>query len=152
MFFRLGFQTRSKVETLLEKEDVALEEVLDEDDVLQEAKAHNSKLVELYVFLIMPVLNLYSLIRKDNVKKLIEFVSIDGKSIITQETPSDNEDAEELQLRQMKRIIKYDFCDHQFYLLAGGQQLQLTFCAVISKQSLMPLCKKKNFWKSSSAW
>jgi len=49
MFFKLGFQTRSKVELLLEKDDVSLDELLNEDDVVQESKAHNSKLIDLLV-------------------------------------------------------------------------------------------------------
>ncbi len=46
MLYRLGFQNRSAIETLIEKEGTTLENVLDEDDILQEVKAHNSKLIE----------------------------------------------------------------------------------------------------------
>jgi len=48
MFWRFGFNS-STLDTLLDKEDVTLEEVLEEEDLLQEAKSMNSKLVELYV-------------------------------------------------------------------------------------------------------
>lgn len=48
MFWRFGFNS-STLDTLLDKEDVTLEEVLEEEDLLQEAKSMNPKLVELYV-------------------------------------------------------------------------------------------------------
>jgi hypothetical protein len=43
----------SHLEELLDKGDFSLEQILDQDDVIQECKAMNSLLVELYV-LIMP--------------------------------------------------------------------------------------------------
>lgn len=48
MFWRFGFNS-STLDTLLDKEDVTLEEVLEEEDLLQEAKSMNPKLVDLYV-------------------------------------------------------------------------------------------------------
>ncbi|KAL9556671.1 hypothetical protein MBANPS3_001757 [Mucor bainieri] len=45
MFWRFGFNS-STLDTLLDKEDVTLEEVLEEEDLLQEAKSMNPKLVE----------------------------------------------------------------------------------------------------------
>lgn len=50
MFWRFGFHNPSAVDTLLEREDVTLEEVLEEEELLQEAKSHNQKLVNLYPF------------------------------------------------------------------------------------------------------
>jgi hypothetical protein len=47
MFWRFGFNN-STLDTLLDREDVTLEEVLEEEDLLQEAKSLNPKLVELY--------------------------------------------------------------------------------------------------------
>ncbi|CAG8596141.1 1259_t:CDS:10, partial [Dentiscutata heterogama] len=44
MFWRFGIN--SAIDGLLDKEDLTLEELLDEDDLLQECKAHNNKLVE----------------------------------------------------------------------------------------------------------
>lgn len=64
MFFRLGFQSRSASESLLEREDCSLEELLDEDDILQEAKAHNAKLVEF-------------LKKTEILTKLIEYITIE---------------------------------------------------------------------------
>ncbi|KAJ3023801.1 hypothetical protein HKX48_000935 [Thoreauomyces humboldtii] len=46
MFWRFGFHSASAVDGLLEKEGVTLEEILEEDEMLQECKAHNTKLVE----------------------------------------------------------------------------------------------------------
>ncbi|ORX98993.1 SAPS-domain-containing protein [Basidiobolus meristosporus CBS 931.73] len=51
MFWRFGFHTVSPVDTLLEKEDVTVEELMDQDDILQELRAANSKLIE---FLCLP--------------------------------------------------------------------------------------------------
>ncbi|KAI8064312.1 SIT4 phosphatase-associated protein-domain-containing protein [Gilbertella persicaria] len=45
MFWRFGFNS-STLDTLLDKEDVTFEEVLEEEDLLQEAKSMNPKLVE----------------------------------------------------------------------------------------------------------
>uniref|UniRef100_A0A3B5R6F4 Protein phosphatase 6, regulatory subunit 3 n=1 Tax=Xiphophorus maculatus TaxID=8083 RepID=A0A3B5R6F4_XIPMA len=46
MFWKFDLHTTSHIDTLLEKEDVTLTEVMDEDDVLQECKAQNHKLVD----------------------------------------------------------------------------------------------------------
>ncbi|ORZ17185.1 SIT4 phosphatase-associated protein-domain-containing protein [Absidia repens] len=45
MFWRFGFHNPSAVDTLLEREDVTLEEILEEEEILQEAKSHNQKLI-----------------------------------------------------------------------------------------------------------
>ncbi|CAI2165502.1 5644_t:CDS:10 [Funneliformis geosporum] len=45
MFWRLGLN-HSAIDGLLDKEDLTLEELLDEDDLIQECKAHNNKLIE----------------------------------------------------------------------------------------------------------
>lgn len=50
MFWRFGFHNPSAVDTLLDREDVTLEEVLEEEELLQEAKSHNQRLVDLYPF------------------------------------------------------------------------------------------------------
>ncbi|KAK0549683.1 hypothetical protein OC845_003021 [Tilletia horrida] len=46
MFWRIGFSTTSSLDTLLEKPNVTVEEVLDDADLLQECKSQNNKLVE----------------------------------------------------------------------------------------------------------
>lgn len=40
---------RSPLNDLLEKEDFTLEQVLEEDELIQEVKTRNTKLLELYV-------------------------------------------------------------------------------------------------------
>ena len=47
MFWRFGgYANISTIDTLLDKPDVTLEEVLDESDLIQELKQHNSKLID----------------------------------------------------------------------------------------------------------
>lgn len=47
MFWRFGgYANTSAIDTLLEKPDCTLEELLDESDLIQELKQHNAKLVE----------------------------------------------------------------------------------------------------------
>ncbi|XP_032077918.1 serine/threonine-protein phosphatase 6 regulatory subunit 2 isoform X3 [Thamnophis elegans] len=46
MFWKFDLNTTSHVDKLLEKEDVTLRELMEEDDVLQECKAQNRKLVD----------------------------------------------------------------------------------------------------------
>ncbi|KAH9952025.1 SAPS-domain-containing protein [Amylocystis lapponica] len=48
MFWRFGFANASSIDSLLDKDDVALESILDEDDLLQECKAQNSRLVDYF--------------------------------------------------------------------------------------------------------
>lgn len=51
MFWKFDLHTSSHIETLLERDNVTLAELLDEDDVLQECKVVNRKLVD---FLVQP--------------------------------------------------------------------------------------------------
>ncbi|OZJ02235.1 hypothetical protein BZG36_04543 [Bifiguratus adelaidae] len=46
MFWRFGFHSPSAIDALLEKDDVTLQDLMEEDDLLQECKAHNQKLIE----------------------------------------------------------------------------------------------------------
>ncbi|XP_070610736.1 serine/threonine-protein phosphatase 6 regulatory subunit 2 isoform X2 [Erythrolamprus reginae] len=46
MFWKFDLNTTSQVDRLLEKADVTLRELMDEDDLLQECKAQNRKLVD----------------------------------------------------------------------------------------------------------
>ncbi|XP_026142875.1 serine/threonine-protein phosphatase 6 regulatory subunit 2 isoform X1 [Carassius auratus] len=45
MFWKFDLHSSSQIEKLLEKEDVTLQELLDEEDVLQECKAQNQRLL-----------------------------------------------------------------------------------------------------------
>jgi serine/threonine-protein phosphatase 6 regulatory subunit 3 len=47
MFWRFGFNTPSAIDGLLDREDVTLEEVLCDQDIIQEAKSQNTKLIDL---------------------------------------------------------------------------------------------------------
>ena len=46
MFWRFGFASTSTLDTLLDKPGLTVEDLLDEDDLLQECKAQNGKLVD----------------------------------------------------------------------------------------------------------
>ncbi|EIN06991.1 SAPS-domain-containing protein [Punctularia strigosozonata HHB-11173 SS5] len=48
MFWRFGFHNASAIDSLLDRDDVALESILDEDDLLQECKAQNTRLIDYF--------------------------------------------------------------------------------------------------------
>ncbi|KAJ7080423.1 SIT4 phosphatase-associated protein-domain-containing protein [Mycena belliarum] len=48
MFWRFGFHNASAIDSLLDKEDVSVEAILDEDDLLQECKAQNTRLIDYF--------------------------------------------------------------------------------------------------------
>ncbi|KAG6865408.1 hypothetical protein C0991_002902 [Blastosporella zonata] len=48
MFWRFGFHNASAIDSLLDKDDVQLEAILDEDDLLQECKAQNTRLIDYF--------------------------------------------------------------------------------------------------------
>ncbi|OJD16400.1 hypothetical protein AJ78_03430 [Emergomyces pasteurianus Ep9510] len=77
MFWRFGgYANISAIDTLLEKADVSLEEVLDESELMQELKQHNTKLIEY--------------LRDDNVlKRLLDYVV--SPSLIDDEDDHDDE-------------------------------------------------------------
>ena len=45
---RFGFHNASTIDSLLDKEDVSLEAILDEDELLQECKAQNTRLIDYF--------------------------------------------------------------------------------------------------------
>ena len=49
MFWRLGFAQSSPIETLLDSDNFTLQQLLDEDDLVQECKQINNKLLDLCV-------------------------------------------------------------------------------------------------------
>uniref|UniRef100_A0A6M2DRT2 Putative sap family cell cycle dependent phosphatase-associated protein n=1 Tax=Xenopsylla cheopis TaxID=163159 RepID=A0A6M2DRT2_XENCH len=51
MFWKYNYAVSPQIELLLEKEDITLSELMDEEDILQECKAQNKKLIE---FLLRP--------------------------------------------------------------------------------------------------
>ncbi|KAL4068116.1 SIT4 phosphatase-associated protein-domain-containing protein [Scleroderma citrinum] len=48
MFWRFGFHNASAIDSLLDKDDVSLEAILDEDDLLQECKSQNTRLIDYF--------------------------------------------------------------------------------------------------------
>ncbi|KAF8425902.1 SIT4 phosphatase-associated protein [Tirmania nivea] len=79
MFWRFGSHTNiSTIETLLDKPDVTLEELLDEAELLQELKQHNTKLIEF--------------LRDENVlRRMLEYV-IDPQAIYNRDGGGDDQD------------------------------------------------------------
>ena len=47
-YSRFGFHNASTIDSLLDKEDISLEAILDEDDLLQECKSQNTRLIEYF--------------------------------------------------------------------------------------------------------
>ncbi|CAN0425873.1 unnamed protein product [Lampetra fluviatilis] len=78
MFWKFDLHTSSQVDTLLERDDVTLQELLDEEEVLQECKAQNRKLLDF-------------LLRPDTMLELVR--------LITHEPPGDIE--ERLRFKQV---------------------------------------------------
>ena len=50
MFWKYNSLAVSQIDSLLEKQDVTLAEILQQEDIIQECKSQNKKLVELLVF------------------------------------------------------------------------------------------------------
>ncbi|KAL0946479.1 hypothetical protein HGRIS_012696 [Hohenbuehelia grisea] len=48
MFWRFGFNNGSSIDSLLDKEDISVEAILDEDDLLQECKSQNTRLIDYF--------------------------------------------------------------------------------------------------------
>ncbi|XP_053478414.1 serine/threonine-protein phosphatase 6 regulatory subunit 2 isoform X1 [Ictalurus furcatus] len=88
MFWKFDLHTASQVEKLLEKDDVTLTELLDEDDVLQECKAQNQRL-------------LLFLTQDSSLQELL--------SLITHEPPSDRE--EKLRYKYANMACELLTCD-----------------------------------------
>ena len=81
MFWRFGgYANISTIDTVLDKPDVSLEEVLDESDLIQELKQHNTKLIEY-------------LRNEDVLQRLLEYVV--APPIVGPEDDDDDEEDEE---------------------------------------------------------
>lgn len=88
MFWKFDLHNNSQVEKLLEKEDVTLQELLDEDDLLQECKAQNQRLL---VFLTQD-------------SSMLELINL-----ITHEPPTDQE--EKLRYKYANTACELLTCD-----------------------------------------
>ncbi|KAH9796128.1 SIT4 phosphatase-associated family protein [Citrus sinensis] len=83
MFWRMaGLSTASPVETILDKENFTLEELLDEDDIIQECKALNGRLIN---FLLPALLSSFyllfywlSLRERAQVEQLIQYIVVEA--------------------------------------------------------------------------
>jgi serine/threonine-protein phosphatase 6 regulatory subunit 3 len=47
MFWRLNYQQSSQIDSLLDRADITLENVLEEEEVLQEVKSQHRRLIDL---------------------------------------------------------------------------------------------------------
>lgn len=92
MFWRFGgYANISTIDTLLEKPDVTLEELLDESDLIQELKSHNTKLIEF--------------LREDAVlEKLLEYVVAPKLEPVLSEDDEDENEKGELKGRDQTRL------------------------------------------------
>lgn len=82
MFWKFDLNTTSHVDKLLDKEHVTLQELMDEDDILQECKAQNQKLLDF-------------LCRQQCMEELV--------SLITQDPPLDME--EKVRFKYVLRLL-----------------------------------------------
>ncbi|XP_060244823.1 serine/threonine-protein phosphatase 6 regulatory subunit 2 isoform X2 [Meriones unguiculatus] len=94
MFWKFDLNTTSHVDKLLDKEHVTLQELMDEDDILQECKAQNQKLLDF-------------LCRQQCMEELV--------SLITQDPPLDMEEKISDRLGEDESLLNllYDFLDQE---------------------------------------
>ncbi|CAE1307134.1 Serine/threonine-protein phosphatase 6 regulatory subunit 3-A,Serine/threonine-protein phosphatase 6 regulatory subunit 3-B,Serine/threonine-protein phosphatase 6 regulatory subunit 3,Serine/threonine-protein phosphatase 6 regulatory subunit 1,Serine/threonine-protein phosphatase 6 regulatory subunit 2 [Acanthosepion pharaonis] len=88
MFWKFNLLSSTHIDTILEREDVTLQELLDEDDILQECKARHKKLIDF-------------LIRPDNLGEMV--------NMVTQEPSEDIE--EKLRYRYPNTSCEVLTCD-----------------------------------------
>ncbi|XP_049986374.1 serine/threonine-protein phosphatase 6 regulatory subunit 2 isoform X2 [Alexandromys fortis] len=94
MFWKFDLNTTSHVDKLLDKEHVTLQELMDEDDILQECKAQNQKLLDF-------------LCRQQCMEELV--------NLITQDPPLDMEEKISDRLGEDESLLNllYDFLDQE---------------------------------------
>ncbi|KAM8982346.1 serine/threonine-protein phosphatase 6 regulatory subunit 2 isoform X2 [Sarcophilus harrisii] len=113
MFWKFDLNTTSHVDKLLDKEDVTLHELMDEDDILQECKAQNRKLLD---FLCQQecMEELVSLITHDPPLDMEEKVRFKYPNtaceLLTSDVPQIND---KLGGDETLLNILYDFLDHE---------------------------------------
>ncbi|KAM8779776.1 serine/threonine-protein phosphatase 6 regulatory subunit 2 isoform 1-T2 [Rhynchonycteris naso] len=113
MFWKFDLNTTSHVDKLLDKEDVTLRELMDEDDILQECKAQNRKLLD---FLCQPqcMEELVSLITQDPPLDMEEKVRFKYPNtaceLLTCDVPQIND---RLGGDETLLNLLYDFLDHE---------------------------------------
>ncbi|XP_067325532.1 serine/threonine-protein phosphatase 6 regulatory subunit 2 isoform X1 [Anolis sagrei] len=113
MFWKFDLNATSHVDKLLEKEDVTLQELMDEDDLLQECKAQNRKLVD---FLCRPscMEELVRLITQEPPLDMDEKVRFKYPNtaceLLTSDVPQIND---KLGGDEALLSVLYDFLDHE---------------------------------------
>ncbi|GAN05567.1 Ser/Thr protein phosphatase 6 regulatory subunit 3 isoform X9 [Mucor ambiguus] len=109
MFWRFGFNNPSAIDGLLEQPDTTLEQVLTDQDIIQEAKSQNPKLIEF-------------LTKKDNLSELIDlFYTLDSEK---QRLPLI---ACEILACEIPRLVDAIVLDHQDLLLKFWDFLRKPF-------------------------
>uniref|UniRef100_A0A8C1IMA9 Protein phosphatase 6, regulatory subunit 2b n=1 Tax=Cyprinus carpio TaxID=7962 RepID=A0A8C1IMA9_CYPCA len=116
MFWKFDLHNSSQIEKLLEKEDVTLQELLDEDDVLQECKAQNQRL-------------LLFLTRDSSMLELL--------NLITHEPPADRE--ERLRYKYANVACELLTCDVSLIndKVGGDESLMNTLYSFLEQKSAL---------------
>ncbi|XP_068959064.1 serine/threonine-protein phosphatase 6 regulatory subunit 2 isoform X2 [Petaurus breviceps papuanus] len=113
MFWKFDLNTTSHVDKLLDKEDVTLHELMDEDDILQECKAQNRKLLD-FLCQQQCMEELVSLITHDPPLDMEEKVRFKYPNtaceLLTSDVPQIND---KLGGDESLLNILYDFLDHE---------------------------------------
>ncbi|XP_043824363.1 serine/threonine-protein phosphatase 6 regulatory subunit 2 isoform X2 [Dromiciops gliroides] len=113
MFWKFDLNTTSHVDKLLDKEDVTLHELMDEDDILQECKAQNRKLLD-FLCRQQCMEELVSLITHDPPLDMEEKVRFKYPNtaceLLTSDVPQIND---KLGGDETLLNILYDFLDHE---------------------------------------
>ncbi|XP_064139335.1 serine/threonine-protein phosphatase 6 regulatory subunit 2 isoform X4 [Loxodonta africana] len=113
MFWKFDLNTTSHVDKLLDKEDVTLQELMDEDDLLQECKAQNRKLLD-FLCRQQCMEELVSLITQDPPLDMEEKVRFKYPNtaceLLTSDVPQIND---KLGGDETLLNLLYDFLDHE---------------------------------------
>lgn len=118
MFWNLGFN--SKIDRILEQSTISLEELLDEDELLQECKANNSKLVE---YLALP----------ETLSQLVEYVT-------TMPNENDSESRRYKYPYVASEVLCSDVAGMRTALLAdGGKQIASLFSVLDQPAPIPPV-------------
>ncbi|KAJ2316886.1 Serine/threonine-protein phosphatase 6 regulatory subunit 2, partial [Coemansia sp. RSA 2702] len=76
MLWRFGLQHASNIDKLLEKEDLTLEEVLNEPDLQQEIREQNPKVAQAALTLAYTALG--SLVQPQNLRQMVDYIATEA--------------------------------------------------------------------------
>lgn len=123
MFWRFGgYSTISAVDTLLDKPDVSLEELLDEAELISELKQHNTKLIEY--------------LREDHIlKRLLEYVI--APPLINEDNDADEPEAQKGDEDSREEKEKHDLLDAEDLDRAEKQRSKFAYiaCEILSSET-----------------